>query len=126
MKTSPKTSARKTSYSDGVLYEGMAELYLWGKGFRILERRYKTGVGEVDLIALDREILVFIEVKGRKTEAEALFSITPRMKSRITAAACHFLAENPLHAERAMRFDVVTVCPPFSIRHLDNAWEAAA
>lgn len=126
MRAHSKTSSRKNSYSDGVLYEGMAELYLWGKGFRILKRRYKTGVGEIDLVALDGEILVFVEVKGRKTEEEALFSITPRMKSRITAAACHFLAENPGHSERTMRFDVVAICPPFSIRHLDNAWEAAA
>lgn len=127
MSVQPKTSARRrTSHSDGVMYEGMAELYLRAKGFKILGRRYKTGVGEIDLIGMDGDTLAFIEVKGRATEAEALFSITPRMKNRITAAACHFIAQNPEYSEHAMRFDVVAVSPPFTIRHLDNAWLATA
>ena len=62
----------------------------------------------------------------RPSAEEALFSITPRMKARITAAAGHFIAANPAHAARAMRFDVVAVCPPFSIRHLDNAWQTTS
>ena len=121
------SGARKDTYRTGLIAESMAAFYLTAKGFKILHKRYKqTGVGEIDLVALDGEVLVFVEVKGRPSEAEALFSITPRMKARITAAAGHYIAANPAHAARAMRFDVVTVCPPFSIRHLDNAWRVVS
>lgn len=119
-----KAARKDTSYHTGLMAEGMAALYLRAKGFKIIRQRYKTGVGEIDLVALDGDVLVFVEVKGRPSQEEALFSITPRMKTRITAAAGHFIASHPAHAARAMRFDVVAVCPPFSIRHLDNAWQA--
>ena len=113
---------KKKTYDHGILAEGAAELFLRAKGFDILARRYKTPVGEVDLIALDRDNLVFIEVKGRPTLDEALYAITPRMKARITEAAGHFIAANPSHAQRPMRFDVMAVRLPFTIHHLENAW----
>ena len=114
---------RKDTYRTGLMAEGMASLYLWSKGYRILKQRYKAaGAGEIDLIALDGGVLVFVEVKGRPSAEEALFSITPRMKSRITAAAGHFIAAHPEHAARPMRFDVIAISLPFSLRHLDNAW----
>jgi putative endonuclease len=94
------------------------------KGLRILRRRYKTPVGEVDLIGLDRGVLVFIEVKGRQSLDEALYSLTPKMRVRITDAAGYFLSENPAYQNFDMRFDLVAVSLPFRIQHLDNAWMA--
>ena len=81
-------------------------------------------MGEIDLIGIHGSVLVFIEVKGRQTMEEALYSLTPRMRSRITDAAGHFLATNDIYNNYDMRFDLVAVSLPFSIRHLDNAWMA--
>lgn len=113
---------KKKTYDHGIMAEGAAELFLRAKGFQILGRRYKTPVGEVDLIALDDQYLVFIEVKGRPSIDEALFSITPRMKARIMEASGHFIAANPQYSNHPMRFDVMAVKLPFAIRHLENAF----
>lgn len=102
--------------------EGAAELFLRAKGFQILERRYKTPVGEIDLIALDDDYLVFVEVKARPSLDEAMYSITPKMRERIHAAARHFAAEYPDYANFPMRVDVMAVKLPFTIQHLENAF----
>lgn len=119
-------AAKKKAHDDGLLYEGMAELYLRAKGYKILKKRYKTGLGEIDIIALDADVLVFAEVKGRASVEDALFSITPRMKLRIEGAANHFISEYPEYCQGGMRFDVIAISLPFSIRHIDNAWQVTA
>ncbi len=117
------SGARKRKTHDhGLLAEGAAEIYLRAKGYDILERRYKTPVGEIDLIARHSGVLVFIEVKGRPSIDEALYAITPRMRGRIADAAGHYIANHPECASNAMRFDVMAVKLPFSIHHLENAW----
>jgi putative endonuclease len=113
---------KSKTYERGVLAEGAAELYLRAKGFEILERRYKSPVGEIDLIALDDSYLVFVEVKARGSIDDALSCITPKMRSRIYDAAGHYMAANPGHAARSMRVDVVAIMPPFRIKHLENAF----
>lgn len=113
---------KRKTHDHGLLAEGAAEIYLRAKGYDILERRYKTPVGEIDLIARQKEFLVFIEVKGRPSIEEALFAITPRMRGRIAAAAGHYIATHPECAGSAMRFDVTAVKLPFSVHHLENAW----
>ena len=116
------TDQKKKTHDRGIMAEGAAELFLRAKGFEILARRYKTPVGEIDLIALDDEYLVFIEVKARPSLDEAVYAITPKMRERIHAAAGHFMAANPDHAGRPMRVDVMAVKLPFAIRHLENAF----
>ena len=113
---------KKKTYDRGIMAEGAAELFLRAKGFEILERRYKTPVGEVDLIALDDQYLVFVEVKARASVDNALESITPKMRKRINDAASHFFGARPKYAEYPMRVDVVAVKLPFTIHHLENAF----
>ena len=63
---------------------------LWAlrlKGWRLLARRYKTHVGEVDLIMRRGDVTAFIEVKARKNLDRAVESVTPRQARRIAAAA---------------------------------------
>lgn len=110
------------THNQGILAEGAAEIFLRAKGYKIIERRYRTKSGEVDIIALDGDYLVFVEVKARPTLDEALFSITPRMKTRISDAAMTFLSEHPNYTMRPMRFDVMAVKLPFTIRHMQNAF----
>ncbi len=116
------TDQKKKTHDRGLMAEGVAELFLRAKGFQILERRYRTKVGEVDLIALDDDTLVFIEVKNRPTLDDALFSITPKMRARISDAAMSFLSDHPNYTMRPMRFDVMAVKLPFTIRHMENAF----
>ncbi len=112
----------KQSHQRGILAEGAAEILLRAKGYKILAKRYKTKVGEVDIIATDDDVLVFIEVKARQTLDDALFSITPKMRVRISDAAMAFLAENTKYTSYPMRFDVMAVKLPFTIRHMENAF----
>ena len=102
--------------------EGAADLFLRAKGFEIIKRRYKTPVGEIDLIAIDDAYLVFIEVKARQSIDDALLSITPKMRNRIQAAAGHFTMNFSEYAGRPMRVDVMAVKLPFTIQHVENAF----
>lgn len=113
---------KQKTHDRGIMAEGAAEIFLRAKGYKIIERRYRTGVGEVDLIAMDDDYIVFIEVKNRPSLDEALFSITPKMRGRISDAAMAFLAQHPNYTMRPMRFDVIAVKLPFTIRHMENAF----
>lgn len=113
---------KKKTHDRGIVAEGAAELFLRAKGFDILRRRYKTPVGEIDIIARDDAYLVFVEVKARPSVDDAFLSITPKMRERIHAAAQYFAAEHPQYSDFPMRVDVVAVKLPFTIRHLENAF----
>jgi putative endonuclease len=116
----------ETSYSKGIFAESMAALYLKAKGYKILEMRYKTKYGEIDIIAIKSGVLVFAEVKARADKAQALESVTPRTQKRIANSALYFLSENEIYNDYDMRFDFIGIVNGFSIHHLDNAWEAQA
>ncbi len=123
-----------SSYSRGVWAEDEAARYLCGQGFSMLKKRYKTKFGEIDLITQKDNLICFVEVKIRQSEAEALESITLRSRKRIENSALFFLSENPEFMSYDMRFDVIAVfksgnscdIDDFEITHLDNAWEAGA
>ena len=93
------------------------------KGYRVRARRYKTPVGEVDLVVEKGDELVFVEVKARAELDQALLSITPRMKKRICRAADYYLTQRPVRADKNMRFDVVAVAGLQGCKHVANAWE---
>ena len=99
---------------------------LWAlrlKGWRLLARRYKTHVGEVDLIMRRGDVTAFIEVKARKNLDRAVESVTPRQARRIAAAARQFMAEDRRAALQACRFDIVAVSPYHWPQHIENAFE---
>lgn len=113
---------RRKTYDRGIMAEGAAELFLRGKGYEIIARRYKTPVGEIDLIAKDDDYLVFVEVKARAGIDEALECITAKMRTRINNAANYFTAAHPEYADRPCRVDVVAVKLPFRMHHIENAF----
>jgi putative endonuclease len=122
--------AKQKTYQRGIISEKIAAFWLRLKGYKILERRYKTKLGEIDLIARHQNTIIFIEVKARPTMALALESITPTMKRRIENTARYYIAHHDVEG-CDMRFDVVAVMPlkladikqgQFFIHHLDNAW----
>ncbi len=103
--------------------EALAALFLRTKLYGIRERRYRTPVGELDIVAERGGTLVFVEVKARaysSGEAEALAAVDRR---RIVRAALHYLARHPRLAQRAMRFDVIFVAPFAWPRHVIDAFD---
>ena len=82
---------------------------LQAKGWTICARNWRKREGEIDIIALDGEALVFVEVKnwpgGQFDDLERVINASKR--SRMISVAERYIAENPQHAERIVRFDVV-------------------
>ena len=116
---------RQAALQFGLSAESGATACLLIKGYRILARRYKTPVGEIDIIARRRQLLIFVEVKARETLDDAAWSVTDRQKARIVAAAQAWLARlGDDHGFQDMRFDAVLVAPGHIPRHIPAAFEA--
>jgi putative endonuclease len=115
---------RQSAFRLGVSAEGRAALLLAAKGYRELARRWKSPVGEVDLIVRRGRTLVFVEVKARPTVDAAAWSVLARQKRRIVSAAEAWLAAHPEHAGYDIRFDAVLVAPGRLPQHLIAAFEA--
>jgi putative endonuclease len=115
---------RQAAFRLGLSAESRAAAYLIARGFRILARRWRSPVGEIDIIARRRHLLVFVEVKVRATVDAAAESVTPRQRARIAAAAEAFLAhfEDPRVTD--IRFDAVLIAPGKLPRHIPGAFEA--
>jgi putative endonuclease len=103
----------------------MAAHWLRLKGYRILARRYRTPVGEIDLIARKRSTLAFIEVKARGDIDTALNALKAGQRRRIERAARLYLAHCPDLARLDARFDVLLLVPWRLPRHLVDAWQEA-
>jgi putative endonuclease len=109
--------------------EQLAERFLKKKGYKIVERNYRCANGEVDLIALDRRVIVFVEVKTRADHdfGSPLEAVEFRKQRKMIQAAQFFLHEKKLH-QRDARFDVVGISWPGAepvVEHIQNAFEAA-
>lgn len=107
--------------------ERVAESYLKEKGYRLVERNYRCPVGEVDLIALDRGVIVFVEVKTRSDDrfGTPLESVHLRKQRKMIKAALFFLSQRRLHHRQA-RFDVIGISlkdPEPVIEHIVNAFD---
>ena len=90
------------------------------KGYRVLARRYRSSVGELDIVARRGALLAMVEVKARRRFASA--AVDSRQRRRIARAAEMFLAENPALARLAVRFDVMVVLPWRPPVHMIDAW----
>jgi len=118
----PAAPFRKFAEGSGRRGETLAALFLNLKGYRILERRVKTPVGEIDLIARRGRVTVFVEVKARSfshQESDALMAVNSR---RITRAAQLWLTRRPDLANQDLRFDVIFLAPFAWPRHIVNAF----
>jgi putative endonuclease len=114
--------SRVRAYRRGVFAETLVALLLRLKGHRIVAQRYKTPVGEIDLVALKGKRLAFIEVKRRKTQEDAAWTLPARQRRRIVRAAQYWLAGHPDFAGHDIAFDVVLAAPWRWPRHITNAF----
>jgi putative endonuclease len=102
--------------------ERLAVLLLRLKGFRILERRLSTPWGEIDIVARRGDLLVFVEVKRRRSREEALEALSERQRARIARAAEAYRRSRPELARLACRFDLVAIGGRLRPIHLADAW----
>ncbi len=87
-----------------------------------MERRYKTPVGEVDLIVANARRLAFVEVKGRAGLDEAFGAVSMRQQQRIKRAASHWLGKQRVPHRGEIGFDVVAIVPWKLPRHEKDAF----
>lgn len=94
----------------GASAEARAEQFLKDNGYSILQRNYKTKLGEIDIIARDKDTLCFIEVKCRTSDrfGQGTEAVSASKQRHISRAALCFLKERGL-LDRAARFDVVSL-----------------
>ena len=129
-KATPVTASRPArpekiaAFRVGISAESRAAAWLIAHGFRILARRWKSPLGEIDIIAARRHLLIFVEVKARASLDDAAESVTPRQKQRIAATAELWLAHYPQPAIRDIRFDAILVAPGKLPRHIPAAFES--
>jgi putative endonuclease len=102
-----KAAKRVAAFAFGLSSESRAAWLLRFKGYRILARRAKHPVGEIDLIAKRGNLIAFVEVKARRSIGEAIHSITHNQRRRIERAAEAFVAHRTGLAGCDWRFDVV-------------------
>lgn len=115
---------RRQRYRRGLAAERLAAWLLVAKGYRILARRYRTPVGEIDIIARRGRSVAFVEVKRRGSLDDATRSITPASQRRQTRAAKIWLQRHPRYSVFNLRFDVVLLAPRRWPRHLVDAFPA--
>jgi len=95
----------------GQHWEQVAEAFLNKRGLQTLQRNYQVRSGEIDLILLDGDTLVFTEVRYRKhsSHGTGADTVTWTKQRRIISAAQHFLQRHPIGSSRPCRFDVVSI-----------------
>ena len=115
-------TVRTATYQRGLWAETLCCLVLRLKLYRIVARRYKTGLGEIDIIAARGRTLVIIEVKARRTRDDAAAAIPERQQTRLIRSASVFLAQHPCFKNHDIRFDAMLVVPWRYPVHLENAF----
>jgi len=116
---------KRKRYLWGLQAERIAAFWLQLKGYQILETRYKSPVGEIDLIAKRGNTLVAIEVKARTTREAALESIKEHQKRRIVRGFESYLSRSYQGSNFDVRFDVILITPWSWPSHIQHAWMAS-
>lgn len=114
--------AKPTGYQKGLAAERLAAWYLRLKGYGILAMRYKTYVGEIDVIAKRGKEIVFIEVKHRQSLIAAKEAVHTNNQMRVRRTAELYLQKHPRYTGHDMRFDVLVFAPRRWPQHIQNAF----
>lgn len=129
MSDRPPGFTRGHTRARGAAGEALAAQHLEQHGFRILARNVHLRHAELDLVALERTTLVFVEVRMRASArfGSALESVDARKQGRIARAAAELLARGGLPRHTRVRFDVIAIdagCKPPIVTHLRDAFTA--
>ena len=119
--------ARQAAHRLGHVAEWRAVWRLRLAGYSVLARRYKTKLGEIDIVVRRGGVLAFVEVKARTDLSAAADSLGSRQFGRVSSAASLFIARHPHYAAHSVRFDAVLVGGPLWRqlwpRHLPDVWQ---
>ncbi len=114
--------------STGQRGEEIAQHFLEERGLKLVERNWRCRAGELDLVMLDGDVLVYVEVKTRRnrTAGAAEESVSPSKGEKLLATGEWYLAEHPAFADHLWRIDIVAVTMTSAgrvtrITHLPNA-----
>ncbi len=113
---------RQRRYRLGHHAELLCAWHLRLRGWRILARRYRSPVGEIDIVARRGRLIVFVEVKARRDRLVALESVSERQRRRVRRAAELFVSAHPALGALDLRFDVMVVSPWSWPHHVIDAW----
>ncbi|MFK0385203.1 YraN family protein [Agrobacterium sp. NPDC090273] len=122
MASEPLERKRRRAERRGHTAEYWAALYLMLKGYRILAIRYRTRLGEIDLVARKKNVVAIIEVKARRSVNGAVDAVGWHSQQRIRAAADIWLSRRKDFSELSVRFDIVAVMPRRLPRHFVDAF----
>jgi putative endonuclease len=105
--------------------EDIAIKYLQAKGLKIILRNYKTPIGEADIVARDKDIIVFVEVKTRSSSqfGEPFEAVNERKRDKLNKIAMYYQTQQ--RKETAIRFDVVSIKRKddgYEINHITDAF----
>ena len=101
----------KQQNTKGNAAEALALKHLKAQGLKLIQKNYACRFGELDLVMLEQDTLIFVEVRFRTQShyGSAIESITPNKVQKIRITANHFLQNFPSHQHRLCRFDVVSI-----------------
>ncbi len=121
-RNSDSHSRRLKAYRKGHVSEFLAAIALMFEGYRIVQRRFKTKQGEIDLIARRGDLIVLVEVKARASQDAAVNAVTSTAARRIEAAGDIWLARQKDASRLSIRRDIVAVMPWRWPRHFPDAF----
>lgn len=99
--------------------ERMARAYLESQGLLYHAHNFSCRMGEIDLIMTSHTHLIFVEVRTRRSHEAARRSIDHRKQQRLRRAATIYVQQHPKAQRFALRFDVVTIAPPYDHPTID-------
>ena len=117
-------ASRRRAEGFGRFAESLCRLSLRLRGYRILDSRLRTPMGEIDIVARRGDTLAIVEVKARGDWITASEAVSARQRGRLARAAHVYLAAHPQYAGYVLRFDVMLVTPWSWPRHVRDAWRA--
>ncbi|MBE9606574.1 YraN family protein [Acetobacteraceae bacterium H6797] len=117
-----RSPLRQAAEARGRHAEALVEQRLAEDGWATLDRRCRTPLGEIDLVAEKDGLLAFVEVKGRARLLEAAHALTARQCARLSAAAEYWCALHPGHGEAGIRFDLLLVDDAGKMRRIADAF----
>jgi len=119
----PKSYQNKVKYYKlGVIAEYIAMIFLFLKGYRIVRHRYRNKLGEIDIIALKKDLILAIEVKARRKILKIDGLLGVKQQNRIKRSILLFAKNHKIAKNKSIRFDLIVVNNLLKIKHIKGFW----
>lgn len=116
----PSNAIKRNSYFYGIFAEILVVIFLTFKGYVVLKRRYKTHLGEIDIIAKRMNSIHFVEVKSRFNKENLDEVLTSHQVKRIKNASILYLSKKPNYTNCDISYDLIKVSGFFIHSHDKN------